>query len=120
MDVVVHRVRLREDTDAGVFEEWVRETDYASCRELPSVVSFSVQRFTGGAAEEPRAHYFEVIAVTSGPEFERDTKTETFRRLADEFDVMAEVVGEWSGERIGPGYAADPADANEEPPRGNA
>lgn len=120
MDVIVHHVSLREDGDADDFEKWVRRTDYAACRELPSVISFSVQKVTKGFGGEPRVRYFEVITVTNRAEFEQDMKSETFRRLAGEFDVMAEVVGEWWGERIEPGYAADRADVNEEVPQGDA
>lgn len=51
--------------------------------------------------------YFEVISVTSPEDFERDMATDTFRRLVADFDTMASVVDEISGERIEPGYSAD-------------
>ncbi|MEE1928873.1 RedY protein [Streptomyces sp. TRM 70351] len=107
MEIIVHRIRLRGGSDSDEFEEWVRETDYEACQHLPGVISFSVQRMAESADEGSGVHYFEVIAVTSRSDFSRDMETETFRRLADDFDVMAEVVEEWAGERIEPGYTAD-------------
>ncbi|MCZ9349131.1 RedY protein [Streptomyces mutabilis] len=115
MEIIVHRIRLREGVDPDDFEEWVRETDYEACRRLPGVVSFSVQRMAESTGEGTGAHYFEVIAVTGRADFDRDMKTETFRRLVDAFDVMAEVVEEWAGKRIDPGYTADRVDRNEQP-----
>lgn len=113
MKIIVHRIRLRDGVDPDVFEEWIRRTDYEACRQLPGIVSFSVQRMAETSVEGSGRDYFEVIAVTGGPDFDRDMSTETFRRLAEEFDVMAEVVEEWAGERIEPGYTSDRVDGNE-------
>ncbi|MEV0523438.1 RedY protein [Streptomyces sp. NPDC050439] len=106
MDIFAHQIRLHEDTAPARFEAWVKEHDYAACRELPSVLAFSVQR----VSTEPAApcHYFEVISVTSGEEFRSDMRTTTFQKLAATFDTMASVVGEVSGTRIEPGYTAGP------------
>lgn len=104
MDIIAHHIRLHEGTAAARFESWVREVDYAACRQLPSVLAFSVQR----VAAEPEApcHYFEVISVTSGEDFRRDMRTTAFQDLVSAFDTMASVVGEVSGTRIEPGYTA--------------
>lgn len=104
MDVIVHRIRLHEGVDLAAFERWVRETDYATCPLLPSVLSFEVQR----ASREPDAdcHYFEVIGVRSREEFGRDVESAAFRSLVADFEKMATVLDELVGERLEPGYLA--------------
>ncbi|MGD9486096.1 RedY protein [Streptomyces sp. TRM70308] len=119
MKIIVHRIRLRDGVDPDVFEEWIRRTDYEICRQLPGIVSFSVQRMTETSLEGSSRNYFEVISVTGGPDFDRDMKTDTFRRLAEEFDVMAEAVEEWAGERIEPGYTSDRIAGAEQPNQRN-
>jgi hypothetical protein len=101
MNLVVHRIELRDGIEPGRFEDWVREVDYPSCPQLPSVLAFSVQR---GPRER---EYFEVITVSSGEAFQRDMRTATFRRLEAGFGALATVVEEWSGEPIGPGYQGE-------------
>ncbi|MFG1796232.1 hypothetical protein [Nocardia sp. NPDC049149] len=101
MELIVHLIRLHADTDAAAFESWVREVDYATCPELPSIRSFSVQRIP----DSPR-NYFEVIQVDDLAEFERDTRTPAFARLVAAFDTMAAVTTEIAGTRVGPGYYA--------------
>ncbi|CAM5296959.1 RedY protein [Streptomyces aurantiogriseus] len=104
MHLIIHRIRLRAETEPARFEDWVRHVDYAACSELPSVLSFSVQRVSA----DPGApfHYVEVIEVGSRVEFERDMGSEVFRGLVAGFGTMAEVVDEVVGERVGPGYRA--------------
>ncbi|WP_449475841.1 RedY protein [Streptomyces abikoensis] len=104
MDLIVHRIRLRPGITPVRFETWVRETDYATCPELPSVLSFSVQRVSGDPAAP--VHFFEVIGVRSRAEFARDTTGPAFARLVAEFEEMAEVVDEVAGTRVEPGYRA--------------
>ncbi|WP_432106768.1 RedY protein [Streptomyces sp. AA1529] len=104
MDVIVHRIRLREGVDPATFERWVRETDYAACPRLPSVIAFGVQRVPAG--DTASCGYFEVISVRSREAFRKDMEGEVFRELAAEFDGLAQVVDELAGERVGPGYAA--------------
>jgi REDY-like protein HapK len=104
VDIIVHRIRLRAGVEPARFTTWVREVDYATCSQLPSVLSFSVQR----VSDDPAApiHFFEVIAVDSREAFERDMLTPAFRGLVEAFDRMAVVVDECVGSRIQPGYAA--------------
>jgi hypothetical protein len=104
MIVIVHRIRLHEGVDPAGFETWVRETDYATCPQLPSVVSFSVQRVSSDA--DAPFHYFEVIGVSSRAEFKRDMEGGSFRGLVAEFEKMATVVDELVGDRVEPGYLA--------------
>ncbi|OEV02433.1 RedY protein [Streptomyces oceani] len=104
MDVVVHRIRLHESTDPARFEQWVRDVDYATCPDIPSIRAFGVHRVSTEAAAP--FHYFEVISLTSADEFARDMKTEAFRGLEAEFDSMASVIDEVAGTRVEPGYSA--------------
>ncbi|MFI8849551.1 RedY protein [Streptomyces sp. 891-h] len=104
MDIIIHRIRLRDGVDRATFESWVRETDYATCPLLPSVVSFDVQRVEAETAAP--FHYFEVISVSSREDFRRDMEGDTFQGLAAEFEKLATVVDELAGERLEPGYRA--------------
>jgi hypothetical protein len=101
MDTIVHLIRLHPDTDPAGFEDWVREIDYATCPELPSVLAFSVHR----ALAETPWHYYEVIQVTSIEDFERDMHLPAFKGLEEMFEKMATVTEEFSGRRLHPGYA---------------
>jgi hypothetical protein len=102
MDIVIHRISLNTDVQPDEFEAWVREADYAGCPELPSVLSFSVQR-AAVPADAPW-QYFEVIAVRSMHEFDQDMRTPAFTRLAEGFGRFATVVEEIAGQRLDPGY----------------
>ena len=105
MEFIIHRIRLKQGIEPARFESWVQEVDYASCPQLPSVVSFSVQRVSADPAAE--VHYFEIIGVTGSKAFADDMASDVFHRLETGFDAMAEVVDELAGERVGLGYRAD-------------
>lgn len=104
MEVIIHRIRLHDGVDPGLFESWVRAVDYAACPKLPSVVSFSVHR----VCAEPTApvHFFEIIGVSSREAFQADMATAIFESLEAGFAEMASVVDELGGERVGTGYHA--------------
>lgn len=104
MNIIVHKIRLLDATQAQAFEKWVLTTDYAACPQLPSVRQFSVQRVSEG--HDAPFHYFEVIAVTSVADFERDMASMAFASLVASFSTMAEVVEEVAGEQLGDGYRA--------------
>nr|BAG84240.1 hypothetical protein [Streptomyces griseoviridis] len=108
MDTIVHRIRLRDGVPPERFERWVRETDYATCPELPSVLRFSVHRVPAAPPGAPyhSFEFFEIIEVSSQDAFARDMASDAFRRLEKDFDTMAEVTDELTGRRIGAGYAA--------------
>lgn len=103
MEYLVHRIKLHPGTDPQRFETWVRDVDYATCADLPSVVTFSVQRASTDA--EAPFHYFEIIGVTGRDAFETDMKLDAFHKLEEVFDTMAVVVDETAGERVGAGYS---------------
>jgi hypothetical protein len=101
MQIIVHTIALHPGTDPAEFEAWVRDADYATCPDLPSLLGFDVVRVPG---ERP-GRYFEVIRVSGAAEFEADMRTPAFRRLVTAFSAMAAVTEEISGERLEPGYA---------------
>ncbi|MVO85122.1 RedY protein [Streptomyces sp. p1417] len=101
--VIVHRIRLREGVTPERFESWVRDVDYATCPRLPGVVAFTVLRVPAAEAAAP-GEYFEIIEVTGREAFERDMQSEPFRRLVADFEKMAVVVAESTGDRVGSGY----------------
>jgi REDY-like protein HapK len=101
MHTLIHRIRLRDGVDPARFEAWVREVDYRSCPQLPSVRAFSIHRV---AAQE--GEYFEVIDIESHEAFERDMRSAAFRRLEAGFGELAAVVDDLAGERLEPGYRA--------------
>ncbi|MEL3951845.1 MULTISPECIES: RedY protein [Streptomyces] len=103
--VIVHRIRLLDGVDPERFESWVRDVDYAACPRLPGVVAFAVHRVTDAGAASS-GEYFEIIEVTDRTEFERDMRSDTFRGLVAEFEKMATVVAELTGDRVGSGYRA--------------
>lgn len=104
MDVIIHTIRLQPGVDPTQFETWVREVDYASCPQLPSVVTFDVHRVT--ADPSAAVHFVEIIGVRDRKSFAQDMETAVFHGLATDFERLATVVGELAGERIEPGYAA--------------
>lgn len=101
--VIVHRIRLREGVAPERFESWVRDVDYATCPQLPGVVAFAVLRVPDAEAASP-GEYFEIIEVTGREDFEHDMQSEPFRRLIADFEKMAVVLAELTGERVGSGY----------------
>ncbi|SFQ37969.1 hypothetical protein K8Z49_16725 [Actinomadura madurae] len=102
MEIIVHTIALHPGADPAEFEAWVRDVDYATCPELPSVQAFDVVRVPG----ERAGRYVEIIRVSSAAEFEKDMRTPAFQRLETAFSTMAAVTEETSGTRLDPGYVS--------------
>lgn len=104
METIVHSICLHPGTDPADFERWVREVDYATCPQLPSVRSFHVVQ----VSDDPAApvHYVEVIEVTGQEAFAKDMDTPVFAGLVTAFEAMASVVDWVAGRRVGQGYTA--------------
>lgn len=103
MDIIFDKIRLRGPEHVQAFEEWVREVDYASCRELPSVLRFQMVRAAPGAD----CDYFEIVHVRSIAAFEADMRTPTFQGLVQAFTQLAEVTASFSGSLLPPGFERD-------------
>lgn len=99
---IVDKIRLKPGVDPERFERWVRDSDYASCPALPSLISFAVARVTGESG--PPFDYFEIIQVASAEAFDADMASEAFRALVSAFAELADVVETFHGRRLEPGY----------------
>ena len=104
MQLIVHKIRLHNSSDADAFEAWVIDTDYATCPDLPSVVAFTVQRAAAGSDFD----YFEVVTITDMAAFEADMQTPQFQSLVARFSQLADVVEEITGDQLGDGYNRGP------------
>jgi hypothetical protein len=102
MKTLVHRIRLQPGVTPDSFERWVKERDYLTCPKLLGVSRFNVHRVS--RAPEAAFHYFEVIEASSLEAFEADMQRPEFQALVKDFNQLATVVDELSGERIEPGY----------------
>ncbi|MEL7611088.1 RedY protein [Vreelandella titanicae] len=102
MEVVIHKIRLRDPALRREFERWVVNSDYVACHKLTSVIAFDVHRVS--EASTAPFHYVEIIRVSSRSAFDADMSTPTFKSLESEFSTMADVVEEVAGEQLGDGY----------------
>ncbi|CAG1019430.1 hypothetical protein BURC_04311 [Burkholderiaceae bacterium] len=100
MPVIIDKIRLHDAKHEEAFVRWVRDTDYATCPDLPSVQRFEVVRAAPGAG----CDFFEIIHVESQAAFERDMKTPAFAALVARFSEMASVTETIAGDGIPPGY----------------
>ncbi|AOZ02123.1 hypothetical protein BKK81_22685 [Cupriavidus sp. USMAHM13] len=112
MQILIDRIRLHSPACRAAFIEWVREVDYAACRDLPSVLRFEVVEVVevrgdaegGEGAGGGDCDFFEIIHVSSWCDFERDMQSPLFHGLRARFEQLAAVVGQLAGEPIPPGY----------------
>ena len=86
MLIIIDHIRLKQPDLRAAFVKWVREVDYAACRDLPSVLRF------------------EMHLVSSREAFERDMKLPLFGSLQARFSEMASVVRQIAGAPVPPGY----------------
>ncbi len=104
MKTIVHKIKLRDSSKGDIFEDWVTNSDYATCPEFPSLLSFDVQKVS--ARVDAPFHYFEIIRVSSKEAFEKDMESVAFKRLIQTFSDMAVIVEEIEGSQVGKGYLA--------------
>lgn len=97
---IVHKITLKTGVTASDFENWVVNTDYQACHDLPSVKSFRVYRADGAFD----CDYIESIEISSEEAFENDMKTPVFKSLEEAFYKMADVSGELGLTLLGDGY----------------
>lgn len=100
MLTIIDHIRLKHPDHRAAFVKWVREVDYAACRDLPSVLRFEMHEAAGNAEFD----FFEIILVSSREAFERDMKLPLFDRLQARFSEMASVVRQIAGAPVPPGY----------------
>lgn len=100
MPVLIDRIRLKSFEQRDAFIQWVREVDYATCQDLPSVQRFRVFACPGGDGLD----FFEIVEVSSREAFEADTRSALFQSLHARFVELAELGEQFSGDMLEPGY----------------
>lgn len=100
MQILIDRIRLGDPSYREEFIAWVRDVDYAACRDLPSVLRFHVYE----AAEGADCDFFEIVHVSSLADFERDMQLPLFRSLQERFGRMATVASQLAGMPVPPGF----------------
>jgi hypothetical protein len=102
MKIMIHKIKLKEIKFITSFKEWVINTDYLSCHDLPSVMQFDVIEVSTEANAD--FHFIEVIRLSSLEAFKKDMASPIFQSLESRFNEMAEVVEENEGSLHGNGY----------------
>lgn len=100
MTLIIDNIRLHSSDNKAAFEQWVVETDYFACHDLPSVLRFGVYAVEGSDTD-----YLETVYVTSIEDFQRDMQSELFQALVARFSELAEVTDSRVCDLIQPGYA---------------
>lgn len=99
MPVVFFLARLKPGVDPAAYERWVREVDYPTARQLPSIVSYTNHRLVGPFRKaDVHYDYLEVIQVTDVDAYRRDLTRHELQalrqRLAEFIDPSDNFVGE--------------------------
>ena len=83
---------LRPGVSAADYEKWAKTTDIPVVNRLPSIDSFRVFEATGvmGSETAPPYQYIEVVDVLDEGQFSADVSTETMKRIAAEFQALAD------------------------------
>lgn len=73
MPVVFFLQRLKPGVKAEDYEQWVREFDYPTARNLPSIISYRNYRLRGPLRKaDVHYDYLEVIEITDREAYRRD------------------------------------------------
>ncbi len=73
MPTVIFLTRLRAGVDPADYEKWLREFDYPTARNIPSIISYRTHRIAGPFRRaEAHYDYFEVVEVTDVDAYRRD------------------------------------------------
>ncbi|GLR11761.1 RedY protein [Chitinimonas prasina] len=100
MLTIIDKIKLKDPAYEDDFVKWVREVDYLTCHELPSVQSFCVHKVMRGAD----CDFVETITVSSWKAFEQDMASPQFAGLVARFSQMADVSEQLVCDPIAPGY----------------
>jgi hypothetical protein len=93
---------LRQGVDPADYERWVREVDYPTSAQVPSIISFSVHRVEGPFRRaDLECDYIEVIEVTDLEDYRRDLEEipqlqELFRQIRQYLAPSEQFSGWWT------------------------
>ncbi|MFB2552323.1 hypothetical protein [Ensifer soli] len=83
---------LRHDVSVADYEAWAVKTDIPIVNALGSIKSFTVLKATGvlGSDAAPPYQYVEIVDVADETQFGTDCATETMKKVAAEFQALAD------------------------------
>lgn len=83
---------LRPGVDEATYEKWAAEHDIPAVDTLKSVDSFAVHKAKGvlGTDAPSPYQYIEVVDVNDEAMFNKEIATETMKRIASEFQALAD------------------------------
>lgn len=106
MPTVFILTHLRPGADPADYERWVREVDYPTSAQVPSIISFRVYRVEGVFRRaELECDYIEVVEVTDLDDYRRDLAErpelqELFRQIR-QYLAPSEQFSSWVGTELG-------------------
>jgi hypothetical protein len=90
---IVALFNLKPGVKASDYEAWARAVDLPTVNGLPSIRKFEVFKTTEllGSDAKPPYRYVEILDVRDMGQFGEDCATEVMKKVASEFQGMAEV-----------------------------
>jgi hypothetical protein len=91
MEAVFFLNRFRKGADQDVYEKWVREVDYPTCKKyFRSIVSYTAFKVKAESMKESPYDYVEYIGLTSKEDYERDMQKPEMKKLLEEWSRYIE------------------------------
>ncbi|NWG69987.1 MAG: REDY-like protein HapK [Parvularculaceae bacterium] len=104
---IIALFNLKKGVTPADYERWAKRVDLPTVNGLKSVDGFEVYRATGllGSSAAPPYKYIEVIDVGDMDEFGKEVASERMRKVAGEFQSMADDLFFIMTEKIGGPHA---------------
>lgn len=92
MTTLIVLFNLKEGTSRETYENWARDTDLATVRNLSSISGFEIFRTNGlfGTDDPAPYEYVEVIQVNDMTTFGEEVGTDVMQKVAGEFQAFAD------------------------------
>lgn len=89
---IVALFNLKKGVEAADYERWAQRVDLPTVNDLKSIDRFEVFRSAGllGSDARPPYQYVEIIDVGDMEQFGKDVAAEKMRKVAGEFQAMAD------------------------------
>jgi hypothetical protein len=100
---IVALFNLKKGVSEADYESWARRVDLPTVNGLKSIEKFEVFRAAGllGSREKPPYRYVEIIDVADMDQFGKDVAAEKMRKVAGEFQAMADDLAFILTEKLG-------------------